>query len=445
MEKPPLLDVLIISELPLWPLDRGYRVHGVNMAKALRDLGLRVAISTMHEPAQKMPGELDDMKLDWPVADAIDTKRFGLGWSGRLMGLRCKIAEHQALTGSAMAGLLTLVEQSRPAAVIAVGQHGPMLLRGLSWAYPNLPRLWYAADEPVSFQLSMLRREKLQGLRKRARLATVFGLMQLCFNRGNVAHKLTTAIGVSPRDTRRLGLVGGCDAINIRNGVDTDYYCPSDVSRIPRSAVFWGDLGFEPNVDAATWFAKHVWQKLVYRWPDASWTIIGRRPCKAIRDLADLPGVELIPDVNDLRPQVRASSAVVLPMRCGHGIKNKLLEAAAMGMPIVASKRAVSGLEFGDGRPPLMVCGGPGDWADALNGVWHNPAQAGAMGDLARQWAVDYHSWPKAGLALSRHLQTITPTEPIYVETGERLLRKLPQANPQTTTQSRPVKRRDAA
>lgn len=444
MHHPPQLDVLIISELPLWPLDRGYRVHGVNMAKALRDLGLRVAISTMNSPESKMPGELEDMDLPWPKADAVDTKRFGLGWSGKLMGLRCKLAEHQGLGGPAIAGLLTLVEQTRPAAVLAVGQHGPMLLRGLSWAYPNLPRLWYAADEPVSFQLSMLRREKLAGLRKRARLATVFGLMQLCFNRGNVAHRLTSAIGVSPRDTRRLGIIGGCNAQTIRNGVDTDYYRPDDTTnRIPRSCVFWGDLAFEPNVDAAVWFAHKVWKKLVYRWPEASWTIIGRRPCQAVRALADLPGVELIPDVTDLRPQVRASSAAVLPMRCGHGIKNKLLEAAAMGMPMLVSPRAVSGLEFADGRPPMMVCRGAGDWVETLNNVWHNPAQARAMGGLARQWVLDYHTWPGAAAQLAGHLQSLAPAEPIYVQSGDRLLNKIAPAA--TTASPHEVEKREAA
>lgn len=441
MHHPPLLDMLIISELPLWPLDRGFRVHGVNMAKALRGLGMRVGLSTMTEPEQKMPGELEQMHIAWPTADAVDTKRFGLGWSGRLMGLRCKLAEHQDLGGPQMAGLLTLVERTRPAAVIAVGQHGPMLLRGLAWAYPNLPRLWYAADEPVSFQLSMLRREGLRGLRKRARLAAVFGLMQMCFNRGNIAHRLTSAIGVSPGDTRRLGMVGGCKALTIRNGVDTDYYRPDNCHRIPRSCVFWGDLAFEPNVDAATWFAKNVWQQLVYRWPDASWTIIGRRPCQAVRELADLPGVELIPDVQDLRPQVRASSAVVLPMRAGHGIKNKLLEAAAMGMPILASPRAVHGLQFGEGRPPMMVCRGASDWAESLNSVWHNPAQAGAMGGLARQWVMQYHAWSHAAQQLSSHLQSIAPDQPIYVPSGERLLSRL--ETQQSTEQ--PSVRREAA
>ncbi|MGB0768567.1 MAG: glycosyltransferase [Phycisphaeraceae bacterium] len=411
----PKLDVLLVSELPLWPLDRGFRVHGVNMLKALREAGLRVAAATLRPADQTMPGWLSERHIDWPRASAADIKRFSLGWQGKGFGLRCKVASHQALSGRELAGLLTLVERVRPAAVIAVGQHGPVLLRGLSWAYPNLPRVWYAADEPVSFQLSMLRREGLGGLRHRARLAVVFGLMQALFNRGNPAMRLSAAIGVSPTDTRRLGIIGGCRAETIRNGVDTEAFAPDPgVMRLPRTCAFWGDLSFEPNVDAIRWFVRRVWRHASYRRPDAKLTIMGRRPVEAVLALADEPGVEVLPDVPDLRPYLRTAGAAIMPMRCGHGIKNKLLEAAAMGMPILASPKAVRGLTFGEGRPPMIVCKRPDDWLSGLDKVWTQPGQASATGELARQWALDRHSWPSAASKMWQLLQTLAPHEPIY-------------------------------
>lgn len=418
--KPPKLDVLLVSELPLWPLDRGFCVHGVNMLKALRDNGLSVAATTLRPADQAMPGWLSERMLDWPTASSTDVKRFRLGWHGKSFALRCKVAEHQALNGRELAGLLTLVERARPAAVIAVGQHGPAILRGLSWAYPNLPRVWYAADEPISFQLSLLRREGLKSLGQRARLAVVFGLMQTLFNRGNRAHRLSAAIGVSPRDTRRLGLIGGCKAVTIRNGVDTDYFQPDNKTmRLPRSCAFWGDLAFEPNVDAICWFVRKVWTRAAYERPDARLTIMGRNPCQAVLALADVPGVEVLPNVPDLRPQLRSAGCAILPMRCGHGIKNKLLEAAAMGMPILASPRAVKGLTFGEGRPPLVVCKSPTDWLNGLNTIWANPAQSASTGDLARQWVLERHHWPAAAMRLQGLLQTLAPNEPIYYSDGD--------------------------
>ena len=421
LNPPPQLDVLLVSELPLWPLDRGFRVHGVNMLRSLSEAGLRMGVSTLRSGDEPMPGWLTERVLEWPSAGPADVKRFGLGWSGAAFGLRCKVAEHQALSGRELAGLLTLVERARPAAVIAVGQHGPALLRGLSWAYPNLPRVWYAADEPVTFQLSLLRREGLSGLGHRARLATVFGLMQVLFNRGNSAHRLSAAIGVSPRDTKRLGLIGGCKAVTIRNGVDTEYFQPNSAAmRLPRTCAFWGDLSFEPNIDAVRWFVNKVWKHVSYERPDAKLTIMGRRPSQAVLALADEPGVELLPDVADLRPHLRSSGAALMPMRCGHGIKNKLLEAAAMQMPILASPRAVKGLAFSEGRPPLLVCKRPNDWLEALEKVWNQPAQAGTMGELARQWVLDRHTWPAAAKQMSALLKTLAPDEPIYYTDGDQ-------------------------
>ncbi|MFI4861477.1 MAG: glycosyltransferase family 4 protein [Phycisphaerales bacterium JB063] len=411
------LDVLFVSENPLWPMDQGYRVHGSNMAKTLTQQGLKVGIATIHPAQAKIPGWLQELTLDWPAASATDIKRFALGWSGKLMGLRDRLAGHQDLHAHQLAGVLPLVEQTRPRAIVALGPHGPALLRGLAWAYPKLPRVWYAADEPAGFQLSMLRREGITALPHRARLAAVFALMQIAFNRGNRAHRTAAAIGVSPHDTRWLGRLGGCNAVNIPNGVDTDYFQPDQTLRLPRTCVFWGNLSFEPNIDAVRWFARKVWTHAVYRWPDATWTIIGRSPRPEVYELADLPGVEVLSDVSDIRPHVLASSAAVMPMRCGRGIKNKLLEAAAMGMPILASKRAKSGLIFGEQPAPMMSCSGASTWVDALDKVWHSPARARALGDAARSWVLDRHTWGGAAMQMQGLLQGLMPGEDIYPPT----------------------------
>jgi len=239
--------------------------------------------------------------------------------------------------------------------------------------------------------------------------------MQVLDTRGNPAHRLSAAIGVSPGDTKRLGLIGGCKAVTIRNGVDTDFYQPDPtVMRVPRTCAFWGDLSFEPNVDAIRWFVKKVWRHVSYNRPDAKLTIMGRRPVDAVLALADEACIEVLPDVPDLRPHLRSTSTAVMPMRCGHGIKNKLLEAAAMGMPILASPKAVNGLVFGEGRPPMTVCKGASDWIDGLDKVWNHPTQAAATGKLARQWVLDRHSWPNAALKMQRLLQSLAPDEPIY-------------------------------
>ena len=184
--------------------------------------------------------------------------------------------------------------------------------------------------------------------------------------------------------------------------------------RIPRTCAFWGDLSFEPNIDAVRWFVHKVWKHVSYNRPDSKLTILGRRPVDAVMALADEPCVEVLPDVPDLRPHLRSTAAAVMPMRCGHGIKNKLLEAASMGMPILASPKAVNGLVFGEGRPPMVVCKRPGDWVAGLDKVWSQPGHAASTGALARQWVLDRDTWPGAAEKLQQLLQTLAPDEPIY-------------------------------
>ena len=107
-----------------------------------------------------------------------------------------------------------------------------------------------------------------------------------------------------------------------------------------------------------------MWPTLRQRFTDLQWQIIGKYPVKRVVELAKTDGIEVLGEVPDIHPYARAAAAVVLPMRCGGGIKNKLLE--AMAKPILASPRAVDGLELGRGSPRIVICHRPPDWVRTL-------------------------------------------------------------------------------
>jgi len=402
-------DILLVSEVPLWPLDQGLKVHGSQMAKALHARGHRVRIATLGTPPTDMPGWLAQLHTPWPEASDAHAQMFRAGWDGWLGDFRARVATHQALELRRLAGLIPLVRRHRPAAVIALGQHGPILLRGLRGYTDRLkqrPRLvWYGADELVSFQLGCwLHRPWHQPL-YHARLTGVYAAIERAFGGG-----LDGVIGVSPGDTRHLRwMTGARSAKLIRNGVDLDYFTPHaerpELAIEPaaqRSLVFWGRLDFEPNVDAATWFVQQVWPKLRFRFPDATLQLIGKQPAPAVKQLNDVAGVTVVGPVDDLRPHAQAASAVVLPMRLGGGIKNKLLEAAAMGRPIIASPRAVRGLDLGDGRKPVVVAQRVNQWAEAVRRVWTDDLHRQDLGQRARAWVETNHNWSAAAKQLVR-------------------------------------------
>ena len=114
--------------------------------------------------------------------------------------------------------------------------------------------------------------------------------------------------------------------------------------------------------------------------------------------------------VDDIRPYAHGAAITVLPMRCGKGIKNKLLEAAAMGRPMVASRQAIKGLQFDRPDMPLMVCDGPDQWIEAICRLWADDALMHKLGADARKWVVRNHSWDQAARSLLSWLETLPGT-----------------------------------
>jgi glycosyltransferase involved in cell wall biosynthesis len=127
--------------------------------------------------------------------------------------------------------------------------------------------------------------------------------------------------------------------------------------------------------------------------PAARFAVFGFNPTPAVRALAAAPGVELYPDLPDLRAEVSRRQVVVLPFVSGGGIKNKLLEAAALGMPIVCTRKALSGTK---GNPSVRVAHSPAEWGTALTNLWADDAARRSLGAEARQWVLEHHTWDAA-------------------------------------------------
>jgi len=406
------LDLLMVSEQPIWPLDQGFRVHGYHMATALAGLGVRIGVASMQALPDEAPQPLRAIAHRWPPAADDDLATLRRAWGRPLGSLRRKLAAHQALDMRRLAGLIALAARTRPQVVIALGQHGPILLRALH-GRPDLKRIWYAADEPVYFHLSCLRRlprddgllsaAALGEAGRRLRHVALYAALEHLF-----AANLDGAIGVSPRDTFLLKQFAGVKrAVTIRNGVDLDYFRPRAIPGFdlptPKNVIFWGRMDFEPNVDAVSWFTREVWPALRHACRNAQFRIVGKNPSPRVRALERIGGIEVIGAVEDIRPWACRAMATVLPMRCGGGIKNKLLEAAAMGLPIVASPQAVRGLDFGDQRRrsrPLLVAHDAQQWASAVRRIWADPVDNRALRQGARGWVENFHAWPNAARRL---------------------------------------------
>jgi sugar transferase (PEP-CTERM/EpsH1 system associated) len=194
--------------------------------------------------------------------------------------------------------------------------------------------------------------------------------------------------------------------VTITNGVDLDFFSPSDLTPKTDTCVFVGALDYRPNVDAAIWFGRSVWPNLHAQRPNAEFRIVGRNPVAAVCDLANIPGIKLIGQVPDVRPYVRRSTTVIVPLRLARGIQNKVLEAMALGKPVVASPQACAGLRA-DVSSPVIQARSSDEWETALLDLWSNDDRAAAVGDSSRYYVEKYYRWERCLEPLLDHIERI--------------------------------------
>lgn len=182
----------------------------------------------------------------------------------------------------------------------------------------------------------------------------------------------------------------------VPNGVDTEFFRRAAQFRPEFDTpyvLFTGTLDFRPNIDAVTWFARQVLPLIQAEQPNIRFAVVGRNPTAAVRDLARLPGVEIVGEVPDVRPWFEHSAAYVVPMRIGGGVRLKVLEALSMEMPVVATRMGVEGVEGLAGGVHALLADRPVEFAAEVChaiGDWQLARQLGTAG---RGLVVERYDW----------------------------------------------------
>jgi glycosyltransferase involved in cell wall biosynthesis len=155
-------------------------------------------------------------------------------------------------------------------------------------------------------------------------------------------------------------------------------------------------MSYWANQDAVIWFASTILPALRAHEANTEFWIVGAGPNQAVKRLERLPGVRVTGAVPDVRPYLAHATAVVVPMRVGRGVQNKVLEAMAMAKPVVASELARSGLDAVVGDREIMVAATPSAFINALREVLSGSRKlTEEMGKLARALVVTHYGWPQ--------------------------------------------------
>ncbi|MCG8527248.1 MAG: glycosyltransferase [Opitutales bacterium] len=192
----------------------------------------------------------------------------------------------------------------------------------------------------------------------------------------------------------------------IENGVDTTYFAPLDNIKKKKHIVFTGTMDFSPNIDAVEWFCSEIFPSLKARHPELEFDIVGRAPTQEVKALAAQPGVNLHGFVPDLRKVVQEAWFYVCPMRKGAGMKNKLLEAMAMEMPIVSTSAGAQGLNIANAKE-AQLCRTSSEFIEECLKLLDLPSELKRMGEAGREYVLKNHCWNQSAQKLEGILNAL--------------------------------------
>lgn len=176
------------------------------------------------------------------------------------------------------------------------------------------------------------------------------------------------------------------------NGVDAEFFMPGPLPYDPDSICFVGRMDYYPNQQCMIEFCSQTLPLLRQQRPGLKLIIVGADPSAAVRRLAALPGVIVTGSVPDVRPYVQGCALMVAPLNIAHGTQNKILEAMAMGVPVVTSRVAAAGVDAIPGAH-FHVASSPEAYTAAILRIAGDPAERRRLAVCGRARVLSHHAW----------------------------------------------------
>ena len=187
----------------------------------------------------------------------------------------------------------------------------------------------------------------------------------------------------------------GADTDWFPNGVDAEFFCPGEGSYDADTISFIGRMDYYPNQECMARFCEQVWPLLRKVRPAMKLLVVGADPTPTMRKLGELAGVTVTGSVPDVRPFIRKSALMVAPLNIARGTQNKILEAMAMGVPVVTSTIAAGGVDA-ESEHHFLVADTPQAYAQSIMRIVDSPAERNRLATAGRERMLSHHAWPSS-------------------------------------------------
>lgn len=211
-------------------------------------------------------------------------------------------------------------------------------------------------------------------------------------------HRADGVGALTPEDRRVIQAAGVEQVHLVPDGVEPVAGAARTPADAPAIVTYIGNFAYEPNVDAALYFAKDVFPHVVRAVPDARLLLVGNEPPRQVQALADR-SVVVTGRVPDVSPYLREATVVVCPLRIGGGVKVKMLEALAHGKAVVSTSIGIQGLSAAaDGA--VVVTDDAGAMAAQVAELLGDYQRRHALEGAAQRYASSLPTWDDAAAAL---------------------------------------------
>lgn len=184
------------------------------------------------------------------------------------------------------------------------------------------------------------------------------------------------------------------DVAIVPHGVNVDFYAFSPLEESEKSIVFIGNYLHYPNVDAVLYFTHEIWPQIKVTLGDIKFYVVGQAPPPEIKSLSQDKNIIVTGKVDDVRPYLRKGRIFICPVRLGGGFRGKILEAMAVGRPIVSTSLGAEGIPASHGEN-IIIGDTPSKFAAGIINLIQNKELMEKIRRNGRCLVEEKYAWEK--------------------------------------------------
>jgi glycosyltransferase involved in cell wall biosynthesis len=212
---------------------------------------------------------------------------------------------------------------------------------------------------------------------------------------GELVRSFDAVLAVTKEDETSLLEAAGVDRdiTVIPIAVDTDEVRPLARQPDANHILHIGTMYWPPNIDGVRWFLREVYPIIRRQRPDVVFDIVGSRPPQSLQKISEAGvGINVTGYVTDPTPYLEQAGVFIVPLRAGGGMRVKILNALAQGLPVVSTSLGAEGIAVRNGEH-ILLADQPADFAAAVVSLLEDPALVARLSRNGRRLAEEVYDY----------------------------------------------------